>query len=177
MKKLNENFREWLNESTFNQLYSNTVNAFPNTTKRQHAIDPIEISSIVLLPFVGMNTLYVKSLAQNESREYNPIILFKGVKFDGTGTNLLQITGSDGKEYILERLSFDKNDINVKCNCKDFHWRFQHTDHLDKSLYGKDRKKYEAKTAPGSSNPLELPGMCKHLLKLAKFLKESKIVD
>jgi hypothetical protein len=157
-------FNTWLNESSLNDLYDSAVEAFPNTTKRQHVVDTIKISNLRTTPFLGVKTLFSKALAQNEGREYNPIILFKKVKYYKENSN-----------NLLEKLSLDDN-VNIRCQCKDFLWRFHHFDHLDRSLYGSNRKKYQAKNNPGSANPMELPGMCKHLMAFAKSLKESGLI-
>ena len=175
-------FYNWLSlhESNLQGLYSNTVRAFPRTTKRQYAIDEIKIIDMSWLPYKGVRTLFVKGLAKNEEngKEYKPIILFKNVRYKDSNdrNNLAEIDATDGRKYFFEKLS-DQNDVVLRCNCNDFHWRWNYTDKLDKSLYGSVRKKYEAKEKPGSSNPLELPGMCKHLIKLAKSLNDANILE
>mgnify|MGYP000029406321 FL=1 len=169
-------FKDWLNENTLNGLYDSAVAAFPNTTKRQHATQPVRIVQIGWTPYLGLKTLFVKGLAQNEGREYNSLILFKKVSYkDSNGPGIVELNTETGKVF-LERLSFDANDVVVRCNCPDFYWRFNYYNHLDKSLYGRKRAKYEAQHNPGSANPQEMPGMCKHLMKLSKALTESGII-
>lgn len=165
-------------ESNLKDLYASTVQSFPRTTLRQHAIDPIKITELKWTPFVGVNTLFLKGLAQSNGKEYNPIMLFKGVSYhkNKDDSNWLEITANDGQNYILEKLSYE-HEILLRCNCLDFFWRFNFTDKKDESLYGRVRKKYEAKFTPGSSNPLELPGMCKHLIKLAYALNHSGVLE
>jgi len=164
-------------ESTITKLYQNSVLAFPQTQMRQHATNPIKIVHLEWIPYVGMKTLYVKGIAHNEERTYNPVIVIKGVKYqeEKSKTNVPLIDNM-GKKYLVEQMSFHKNDVLVRCNCGDHFWRFRHYNKLDKSLQGPDRKKYEAKHNPGSANPMQLPGMCKHLMKLAKVLDESGII-
>ena len=164
-------------EATLRELYQSTVDAFPNTTKRQYATDTISISRLEITPFLGMKTLMIKGLAQNEGKEYNPFIVFKQVSYQPKrGRNIIEIADMKGEKHFLERLSTENNDVLVRCNCQDFYWRFTHTDHEERCLMGRDRKKYEAKYNPGSANPLNKEGMCKHLLKLMKILSESKII-
>jgi hypothetical protein len=163
-------FSVWL-ESNLNDLYKSTVEAFPATTLRQHAIDPIKIVKLSIIPYKGMNVVYFKGTAHNEHRVYNPIILFKEVDFDSF--NSIQITADDGLIYNIKQLSPVENNITVRCNCKDFHWRFKHYDFVDHSLYGKNRKKYEGNYP---ANPKELPGMCKHLIKLTQALRDSGLL-
>jgi len=166
----------WL-ESSLNDLYDSAVAAFPHTTKRQYATDSIKIVQVQWIPFLGMKTLFVKGLAQNEGREYNPIIVLKKVAYhEAQGPGVVPLKASDGETYFLERLSGGDTDVLVRCSCGDFVWRFNYYNHLDKSLQGPKRKKYEALYNPGSANPLQKEGLCKHLMKMAKVLKESEIL-
>jgi len=170
-------FHKWLfQESSLNDLYTQTVRAFPKTTKRQHAVDPIKITKLEWIPYLGVNTLYIKGLAQSDSgKEYEPIIVFKGVNYKPSdGAIKIEISANDGKNYLFEKLSYANNDVLLRCSCADFSWRWNFTDHVDHSLFGKKRKKYESKGGP-AANPLELPGACKHLLKLVKVLQKSGI--
>ena len=165
-------------ESTFNDLYDSAVTAFPLTTKRQHAIGPVQIHNLQIIPFVGMKTLFLKSEAINEDRHYNTIILVKGIQYSpGLSAGLIEITASDGLLYYLPRLSLENNDVLVRCSCEDFGWRFNYYNHLDHSLYGKCRKKYEAKYNPGLANTSESEGACKHIMKFANVLKDSHLFD
>lgn len=166
-------FSSWLNESSLNDLYNSAVAAFPKTTLRQHAVDPIRIVDLSIVPFKGMKTIYFKGLAQNEGRHYNPIILFKTVHYDSQSPYAIRIVADDGEEYVLEKLSPAANEVNVRCDCPDFYWRFNYYDHLDHSLHGKRRSKYEGSYR---INPKEMPGMCKHLMSLSKALTESGIL-
>jgi len=160
-------------ESTINDLYNSAVAAFPKTTLRQHAVDPIKIAELSIVPFKGMKTIYFKGLAQNENRAYNPIILFKTVQYDSQSPNAIRIAADDGSAYILDKLSPATNEVAVRCNCADFRWRFNYYDFLDHSLYGKKRTKYEGNYR---INPKEMPGMCKHLMSLTRALTDSGIL-
>jgi hypothetical protein len=160
-----------INESSANELYQSAVDAFPHTTKRQHAIDPIRIVQLNWTPFVGLKTLLVRGTAVNEGRTYKPIVLFKQVEY-GTG---IPLRASDGRDYLLRPLSAENNDVLLRCDCKDFYWRFNYYDHLDKSLYGRKRSKYESQGGP-PANPLEMPGMCKHLMKMLLALRDAELL-
>lgn len=166
-----------LNESTLKELYKNAIDAFPQTTRRQHATDTIKVVKLDWTPFLGVRTLFLKGLIQNEGKEYNAMMLVKDVKYtEGPGSKIIRILASNGKEYYLNKISFGNNDVLVRCECADFHWRFKHYNSLDKSLFGRNRKKYEAIYRPNSANPSETAGMCKHLMKLMKILKESSLL-
>lgn len=163
----------FLKESSLKDLYKTTVEAFPLTTKRQHATDEIIIENLRWVPFLGVKTLFIKGRAKNiqEKTEYDCIILFKKVDYQ---KNEVTITADDLKEYHFGKLSYDNTDVLIRCGCKDFFWRWHHTDHVDKSLQGPNRKKYEGQGL-WKANPLELPGACKHILKMVKVLTEAHI--
>jgi|FreactcultureFD7_1027221.scaffolds.fasta_scaffold03442_9 hypothetical protein len=170
------NFQKWINlyESSVEELYDSTVKAFPKTTKRQHAIDLIDITELNWTPYLGMKTLFVKGVAhsQESNKDYDTVFLIKNVNYNPTNilkNNVVEITSKDGQKIYVEKFD-EKNDVLVRCNCQDFLWRWNYTDYKDKSLNGRVRKKYEAIINPGSSNPLEMPGMCKHLIKCYKTI-------
>lgn len=162
-----------INESSLSQLYDSTVAAFPTTVKRQHATHPVKIVKLESIPYAGMHTLYFKGLAQSDGKEYNPMILFKKVLYSENGISFI---ASDYKTYHVNPISFEQNDVAVRCDCKDFKFRFSYYNHLDDSLYGIKPKKYESTGTRGPANPLELPGICKHLIKLISVIKQSKIL-
>jgi hypothetical protein len=160
-------------ESSFYDLYQSTVKSFPYTTKRQHAIDPIKIVSLRWIPYIGVKTLYIKGLAQNteNSKEYNPLILFKNIQYlPSKEKNSVEILDSNQKKHIIKKIK--NNDVLVRCNCKDFYWRGNYADHLDRSLYGTKRQPYIG-TSGYSVNTNDDPMVCKHLIKLHKVLSKS----
>jgi len=160
-------------EASLNDLYQNSVEAFPLTTMRQHATHPIKITNLRWTPYVGVRTLFIKALAQNEGKEYNSIVLFKKVNYDG---DEVMITASNGGEYSFDKLSAENTDVVLRCNCPDFYWRFNYYNSLDKALYGRKRAHYESKGVCPPANPMEMPGMCKHLMKTAHVLREAGIL-
>lgn len=164
---------EKIEESTLIQLYKSAIKAFPNTTMRQHATNPIKVVHLEWMPFKGMKTLFVKGLAQNEDRSYNTIVLFKKVKYLTEQTkDSVKLHANDGLTYLFEKLALGQQDVLVRCNCPDFRWRFNNYNSVDKSLYGTKAKAYESKGGP-PANPMELAGMCKHLMKTMKVLQEA----
>lgn len=156
-------------ETTLQNLYDSAVEAFPQTVMRQHATHPIVVTNLRWTPFVGMKTLFIKAIAQNEGKEYSPIIIFKRMNYDG---DEITITASDMREVSFDRPSMESTDVLLRCNCPDFFWRFNYYNHLDKSLQGPKRRKYESQGGP-PANPKALPGMCKHLMKTVHVLGEA----
>ena len=166
----------WL-ETTLKGLYDSALDAFPSTTRRQNSTHSVIVEHMDWVPFRGVKTLFLKSLVRNEGRKNEAIVLFKGVRYaDAAQRGFVPIKASDGRAVYLERLSWDKTDALVRCSCADFRWRFSHWNRVDKSLFGRPARKYEARERPGSSNPDESPGICKHLMKMAKILAESGVL-
>lgn len=159
-------------ESSLIDLYNSTILGFPNCPLRQHATHTIKITNLHWTPFVGMKTLFVKGLAQNEGREYNPIILFKRVNYGG---DEVIVTASDGREVSFDKLSTENTDVLVRCNCADFRYRFSYYNFRDRSLYGRKGVKYESKGIGPPANLKKLPGVCKHLMQTAHVLREAGI--
>lgn len=174
-------FNKWvlLNESNLSDLYRSAVAAFPNTKRRQHVTEEITINDLSWLPYKGVKTLYVKGHTVNSSNDHrhDPIILFKKVKYyDNQTDNSIKLNDKNGKIFFMEPLD-DSNHVALRCGCEDFKWRFNYTDQLDKSLYGRVRSKYDAFSNPGSSNPKMMPGVCKHLMKMAQKMQDLGILN
>jgi hypothetical protein len=167
-----------VNESTLVDLYRSTEKAYPRTTLRQHAWMPIKIQELSIVPFKGLKTIFFKSTARNEERHYNTVILCKNVIYheQTIRPKTIKIKDEDGHTYFFEPVSIVENDVLVRCNCKDFSYRFAHFNYLDKSLFGRDRKKYESKGILPPVNPKELPGMCKHLFAMSVALRDSGLI-
>ena len=170
-------------ESTYSALYQSAVDAFPHTTKRQHVKDSVKIEGIKATPFLGMKTLLLRCQADNTEGNggiHNSIILFRNVEFhDDPGPNIVEITASDNKQtYYLSPVLESQNDVLCRCQCQDFFFRFNYYNSLDRSLYGRVRSPYIRKTdwAP-PANPLELEGVCKHLMKFFDELKEIGLLN
>ena len=169
-------FSSWfLQESSLNDLYQSAVAAFPQTKKRQFATGTIKIVELTWVPYKGVKTLFVRGLARNEDRTYNPIILFKNVKYLESGG--VPLRDKNGRQYFLEQLSLEKNEVLVRCGCLDFKFRGNYACYLDKSLQGPKVKKYESIGNRPSVNPTNAPMMCKHLMKMTEALKNIDVLN
>lgn len=169
-----------LDESTALELYKSTVEAFPRTTRRQNSIDMIKIIEMSYLPYLGMRTLFVKSLAKNieNQKEYKTVLLFKNVIYpESKNKKTVKFIASDRKKYMVETLNVNENDVLVRCDCPDFFWRFNYYNSLDGSLHGIKRRKYESKGTGRSANESKAPGLCKHLIKTIRAVVDSKIME
>ena len=170
-------FKLW-EQSSAQQLYNSAVAAFPDTTKRQHLIRTINISEIRYTPFIGLRTLLVRSVAFNEENghHYNPLILFKQANFNPNQNIVPFIASDNGQPYQVERLSLNDTNCLVRCECDDHKWRFCHFNHLDRSLWGKNRKPYVGQGL-WEANPQRLPGLCKHLMSLSMALENAGLIN
>ena len=163
-------------ESSISDLYHQTVQAYPKTGLRQHATQPIVITNLQWMPYLGVKTLFVKGLAQSEGREYSPMILFKRVNYNTENlTEIVKLFADDGNFYKLEKLSLENTDVSLRCNCPDFYWRANYANFLNGSLYGRKRTKYESQGMRPSVNPTNAPIICKHLIKMQEVLQKSNL--
>ena len=167
-----------LEESSMGDLERSIARAFPLTTKRQHATQPIRPTTIKYVPFKGVRSLMVRSTVRGSTgKVYDPIVMYSGLTYEeeDTPTNVT-FRGTDGKDYHMEPMSYDGTKVAVRCNCLDFYYRFAMWNHNDGSLFGRKPKLYRRKTTTRPSvNPEKAPGVCKHLIKLAGALKDAGV--
>jgi hypothetical protein len=164
-----------INESTLVQLYQSAVAAFPGTKFRQHSTHTIRIPKLEWTTFLGVRTLFVKGLVQNEGNEYSTILLFKGVdyKINENDEEAVKIRASDGGIYKFRKLKKEGNEVIVRCSCPDFKWRWQYWNGEHGSLYGSKAKPYTPVSDRGPANPFQMEGLCKHLLKTFEALGDA----
>ena len=164
--------------STVTGLEQNISTAFPNTTKRQHATGEVAVQNIQYIPYIGTKMLHVKSSTSSNSHQYQQVIQFNNVVFEGedTGENAT-FTATDGTETHVQPLDLNQLNVRVRCNCLDFYHRFANWNAQDKSLVGRSPNLYIRKTSTRPPvNPLRLPGMCKHLLRVVQELQTNGLV-
>jgi len=168
-----------LEEATYADLETNTMRFVPPSKKRQHATDPIQIQQIQLIPAPPSGTLEAQAIALSNGNKYQPIIFFNNVAYEREDTpQNITFTGADAQEYHVQPISLRTNNCKVRCTCLDFRWRFSVQNQEKDALYGPGPGIYQK--VPGSTrppnNPQGVPGLCKHLLKLAIELRNSGIV-
>jgi len=169
---------ETLEEVTLNDLERDTVFGFPNTTKRQHATDPVQITATKLVAAVPTNDLKCDATAKSGPKTYDPKILFLDVEYQDQDTNEnVTFTGADGKTYNIIPVSLLNSNVKVTCNCLDFRWRFSVWNDDRGALYGDPPPPYQRKTdTRPPANPNRTPGICKHLIKLTQSLRQSGLI-
>ncbi|MCK5017173.1 MAG: hypothetical protein KAS32_08880 [Candidatus Peribacteraceae bacterium] len=168
---------ERLDEATYAELERNTMNFVPATEKRQWVVNPIQVTKMELTPARETQNLIVKSEVNSNGNRYAPTMIFDGVIYeDGDQNDNVSFTASDQEEYHIIPIDLKKANCKVSCNCLDFYWRFSNQNYSAGSLDGNPPPAYQKKTQRGPVNPQNVPGVCKHLLKLAIQLKDSGIV-
>lgn len=170
---------ELLERSTFPELERNAQTAVPIPVNRQKNAnsDPINVTTLELLPFIGTRNLNVRAVVTNKGSTYNSTVIFNDVDFDADDApDNVSFTAKDGNEYHVKPIILTQHTVRVRCNCLDFYWRFAAFNAKDKSLIGAPPKPYQRKTDRGPVNPQEVPGVCKHLMATIKALRTSGIV-
>jgi len=169
---------EHLEEVTLNDLERDTVFGFPNTKKRQHATDPVQITQMNLTPAKPTGDLICDAVAKSGPKTYDPKILFLEVQFEDEDTQSnVTFTASDGDTYNIIPISLSKSNVKVTCNCLDFRWRFSTWNDNQDVLYGKPPPPYQRKTdTRPPANPNKTPGICKHLIKMTKALRQANLI-
>lgn len=164
--------------STVPDLEDNIAQAFPRTTKRQHATGEVDVNYVEFIPFVGVKYLHVRSTTLSNGHNYQQAIQFMRVQFDQQETpDNVSIMGNDNVVYHVHPIKLNNHNVKVRCNCLDFHFRFANYNSTDKSLVGRPPPPYVRKTTTRPSvNPEQVPGMCKHLLKVVEVLEQNGLV-
>jgi hypothetical protein len=169
--------QQLLELSSVPALQGNIERGFPETKKRQHVTHEVVISNVQYMPYIGMKMLHVKSISASNGNQYQQALQFNGVAFEDADTDQnATFQASDGEDYHVQPLELTGHNVKVRCNCMDFHYRFANYNSQDKSLVGKPPPLYQRKTNRPPVNPLQVPGMCKHLLKLVEILQRYGLV-
>ena len=172
--------------STYQSLEQRTVAGFPNTTKRQYAVQPVQIVRMEFVPFVPTGNLRCDAVARSNNPEqrtpggktYNPQVLFNDVEYQEEDSNenvTIKVVG--GNELFVVPIDLSQNTCKVRCDCLDFYHRFAEYNFSDDSLYGSKPPAYQRKTTTRpDANPTKTPGICKHVMKTILSLRDSGLI-
>lgn len=168
---------EQLDEATYAELERNTMNFVPATEKRQWVVNPIQVTKMELTPARESQTLIIQAEVNSNGNLYAPKMMFDKVMYEDADQNdNVSFTASDGEEYHIVPIELKQANCKLACNCLDFYWRFSNQNHSAGSLDGNPPPAYQKRTNRPPVNPRNVPGVCKHLLKLAVQLRDSGIV-
>lgn len=177
---------DFLAETTYADLERNTLNTMPGGS-RQERVASVQIQNLELVPYEGALGVNSQVNSINSGSKYQPQMIFLDVNYinvdDEEVENLendpryVTFTAADGKDYTIEPIHLSRNNVKVRCTCLDFRWRFAMYNDKDGSLFGNGPGLYQKKTQRQPNNPQQVPGVCKHLLKLAAELKTNRVVQ
>lgn len=166
-------------ELTYNQLASQTKNAptIKDSPREQNA-NKVQVQEVNLIPAVQNKTLTAKSRTRTSDKFYETIIVFSGVQyFNEGGHGRQEIQGADGTTYYIDPIRPYKSNVKVRCTCLDFYFRFSVWDKRDDALTGEPPEPYHRKTdSYPPVNPQKVSGLCKHIMGLARYLKQQRII-
>lgn len=165
-------------ELTLQNLEQSTVNNFPETKKRQNVTQTVNVDKIQFIAFPRNNQLKVQAIVSSGPNRYKCSMVFDDVYFEEQPSNeLIDIRGVDEQDYHIYKINSSLNDVKVRCSCLDFYYRFSQPNYQNNALDGLPPKPYVKKTDRPDANPNNVPGMCKHLLKLYQHLQTIDLVD
>jgi hypothetical protein len=166
-----------LDEATYNELERRTMTFTPITTKRQWAVDPIQITNMELVVAQESQHLQINATAQSNGKIYQPQILFEDVIYEDSDQNdNISFVSATGDTHHIMPIELQRNAVKVRCTCLDFYWRFASQDKTNRALLGKSPPLYQKRTDRPPSNPTNAPGVCKHLMKTVVALKDAGLV-
>jgi hypothetical protein len=167
-----------LDEMTTYQLDRSTHTAFGDTREASAGrtqIGNIEFSSTTAK---GKQQLVVKSTVTGPTgKKYTTLIIFKNVKFEPEDTpQNITIQGVDGQPLHIDPYSTGMSDVQVRCDCMDFYWRFANWNFKHHALSGDKPPPYVKVTDRPPVNPLQKAGTCKHLYKLVQQIRAKQLI-
>jgi hypothetical protein len=157
-------FIEWLNETkTVPQLRAHIRQGFPDTKKRQHVTHDIL-------------RLTAESSTDN-GNTHKQLIDISNVKFQSpTSDTNITITDELGRDHSITPVELNVHYVKVNCDCADYQYRFAHYNIQNKCHIGPPPAPYTKTTDRPPVNPMRVPGMCKHLLKIIENLQKEGIL-
>lgn len=167
-----------LDEMTTYQLDRSTQKAFGNTRDQRSVQTQIGNVEFSATEDKGKKQLVVKSTVTGPTgNRYDAIIIFKNVTYEAEDTaQNVTIQGIDGKPLHIDPYTTARSDVQVRCGCMDFYWRFANWNFKHYTLVGDKPAPYVKVTDRPPVNPLQKAGTCKHLYKLAQQLQNKGLI-
>lgn len=165
------------NNWTAKSLYMSTI-SFKAWRKKYSKPGNIDLKKPI--PFAGTSSILFNATMKGVTQYpdlHRVAIMFSGLKFAKEPFKGCITVEYKGKVFYAEKPSLSKTTIRVRCSCKDFYFCFSLWDYLNRAIVGPKPKKYTRKTPSPSQggrpyvNPGKIPGLCKHIFWLLKYLK------
>jgi hypothetical protein len=141
--------------------------------ERKQRAGKVKLDNLTFIPMSANGNLKVGSnTTSNNGHDYWTTLMFDNINYvDAEEPNkTFSFTGSDNTEYFIQRVPRNAN-VKVNCSCLDFHYRFAVWDNKFKALDGNPPPPYVKKSNRPSVNPMQSPGVCKHVISLMDDLR------
>jgi len=152
------------------ELSTNELVDYLTSVRPRIRLGGMTVQDVVVVPMKGVRTLMVFANVTSQSTKgvsYRVSLQFKNVSFDEIeGPGNLKIVYK-GYTFYVRPVTRD-HDVNVRCSCPDFRFRWGYYDQVNKALYGAKYPPPRSKTRP--ANPWKIPALCKHILKVVEYL-------
>lgn len=167
-----------LEDSNYNTLYRNIQTGFPNTTRRQHAVGEVFMIGVEYVPNPQQSTLQINGQCRSHGHMYRPVIIFANVEYHPDHVQgSVTVSNPNGSRIHVTPVQTSQN-VQVRCTCLDFYFRFSHYNDGDNSLAGPPMPPYQRKTTDRPpANPAQVPGLCRHLIKLVDSMKTTGLIS
>lgn len=169
-------------EDNLAQLATNIERGFPRTRARQHRTNMVNVIKTEFFPYPQQFALLVKAVVRGEERNYNSRMLFRDVEYlDADSDLVVSFKATNGQDYHIVPVFRDLHGVELSCTCMDYAWRFWMQNYQKDTQFGQGPGPYRRKTPPPPegrpyANPMEVTGMCKHLIKLSDELQKTGIL-
>lgn len=157
-------------EVSVRELIDNVI-----SVRKDVSLHNMRVFDVNILPMKGVRTLLVTAMVTSQTGvgSYKVSFQFKNVQFaDKKDRNTLHVRAK-GYDFYFYPVTGD-HDVNVRCSCPDFRYRWGYYDQVNKALLGPRYPPPRSKTRP--ANPWKIPGVCKHIMKVAEFLVVNRIM-
>lgn len=173
-----ETSMDQLVEMTTYQLDRSTQKAYGTTRHDSSAATSIGNIEFSATQDKGKTQLVVKSSVTGPTgKRYDTLIIFKNVTFEQEDTpQNITIQSTDGSQLHIDPYTTARSDVQVRCGCMDFYWRFANWNAKHHALSGDKPPPYVKVTDRPPVNPLQKAGTCKHLYKLVQQLEAKGLV-
>ncbi len=162
---------QWLVEMNLSTLFSNTEAFHSRRIEAANDVKVLEVKYDLMPP----NSLVVRGTIGGLTDTYQTIIKFLEISLKGK-TPVKTLTGIKKISKINPR----NKDAEVFCECTFFKWAFNTPNYRVDALFDpiKNLRTEQPIGSPRghSPNPPQIPGLCKHLIALADYLYEEKII-
>ena len=154
----------------WNELLASTGKV--NTASLENVNGVAHVSNLDLHYYKGVRTLTFSGEIRSATKpsKYSCIITF--TKVDANEN----LTEEEIAQGFYPKPSLSKNDIQVRCSCPSYRFRYGYQNAHNAVATGARVKSYISKHERPSVNPKNLPGACKHLVEFVNYLVASGFI-